>query len=168
MNTLQHGNPAARVMVMVQDWIHYDPETGLFTWLRSPNRRIKVGDVAGTSSHGYVKIKIQGKAHFAHLLAWYMMTGTYPEQIDHENGDRSDNRFLNLRVATSAQNRQNVFVPQRNNRSGFRGVFKGRRGWQAHITVDQKTRHLGVFESPEEAHQAYLMAKQTHHPFARR
>jgi len=149
--------------------LSYDPETGVLTWKRKPNRRIVVGSVAGRiDSWGYVSIKVDGKLHKAHRIAFLIMEGEFPkDQVDHINGDWADNRWRNLRKASRAENMQNIAGPTARNTSGFLGVTRDRRrsGWIAQIVVNKRRHHLGSFKTPEDAHQAYLDAKSKLHSF---
>jgi hypothetical protein len=76
--------------------------------------------------------------------------------VDHANGNGLDNRRSNLREATHAQNSANSRLSRRST-SGFKGVtwYKRTSRWRAHITADQVQRHLGYFDTPEEAARAY-------------
>lgn len=148
----------------------YDSATGDFTRLVRTSNNTKVGEIAGyLRVNGYVEIRINWEPYLAHRLAWLYMHGNWPvEQIDHINGVRNDNRFCNLREATRSQNLQNVFKPSVNNTSGLRGVVYHKRDkkYQAQIRVDGAQKHLGSFNTPEEASAAYLAAKKIHHPFS--
>lgn len=88
---------------------------------------------------------------------------------DHINGDTLDNRRVNLRVASHAENQRNKgLLPS--NTSGFKGVswFKRDQVWQAKITHAAKQIHLGYFKTPEDAHRAYCNAAvQLHGDFVR-
>lgn len=151
--------------------LEYDEITGVFKWLTSLNRRIVVGSVAGTNSGGgYLVVTIGRRRYTAHQLAWLYVTGEWCSEIDHRNGCRSDNRIANLRPATSGQNKQNVIAAQSNNASGYRGVFfnKQRHRWQAHITIEGRTKYLGLFDSPQTAAEVYRKAKREFHPFNER
>ena len=99
----------------------------------------------------------------AHRLIWLMYHGQWPPQeIDHINGDRADNRIVNLRLATASQNRANSKV-YKTNRCGFKGVARTPYGrWVARIHFE-KTKYLGTFDTPEEAHAAYVRAAQAAH-----
>lgn len=82
------------------------------------------------------------------------------ECVDHKNGNSLDNRLCNLRRATKAQNCQNSKTP-RNNTSGFKGVTKlTYASGIVRFTAQIKGTYLGTFDTPEEAHAAYV-AKAT-------
>ena len=152
----------------LQKLLDYDPDTGLFTWLVRTNKRIKIGAAAGSPhNEGYRQIKIDGEKHLAHRLAWLWMTGDWPaHQLDHINGIRDDNRWDNLREATQAENNQNMAM-HRDNTSGFMGVCWHRLAgkWMAQIRVAGRSRYLGLFTTPEAAHEAYVAAKSELHTF---
>jgi hypothetical protein len=96
--------------------------------------------------------------------------GEWPAaQIDHVKGDKDDNRLVNLRQASNAQNNRNV-KKKSSNTSGFKGVCwdKERSLWMASICVDRRQKTLGRFGTPEEAYSAYVTAARTFHgEFAR-
>ena len=140
-----------------QERLEYNAETGEFTWLGDFNAK-RVGRRAGTTigSKGYRTITIKKRRYYEHRIAWYMMTGNDPTglEIDHINGDKSDNRFSNLRMATCQQNKVNCGLSV-NNTSGYKGVTKNRKAWIASIMKDRQYVYIGSFETPEEAAKAY-------------
>lgn len=145
--------------------LSFDPESGWFRRIvaRGPK---KVGTRAGgPHPDGYRRIKIAGRKVFEHRLAWLVTYGSWPsEDIDHKNGERTDNRPSNLRLATAQQNAANTRRDALNT-SGFKGVYAGRAGlWIAQIGRT----YLGQFASPEAAHDVYkLAASQRFGDFAR-
>lgn len=149
----------------LREVLHYDPETGVFTWLVKTSNRVHVGRVAGTSHKiGYRMIAIDGHLYYAHRLTWFYMTGKWPNAaLDHGNLDKDDNRFANLREATMSQNLANTRA-RSDNTSGLKGVgWDERRGkWMARITTRGKRRHLGRFDCPAAAHLAYVVAAHKH------
>jgi hypothetical protein len=155
----------------ITQFLKYDPDSGLFTWYRISKsaRHIKIGDIAGhINSHGYIQIKFFGRKYQAHRLAYLFMTKNYPEiEVDHINGLRHDNRFCNLRLVSHSENCHNIQMP-RHNTSGYVGVswHKKAQKWAAVIRLNGKSRHLGLFTDPEEAHRTYLKAKAELHPTA--
>lgn len=150
---------------MADHLFNYDPATGALTWKVNRSWR-KAGDTVGeVSRYGYVsvsyvesgrRVRVQG-----HRLAWRLYYGEWPPsgmQIDHINGDRGDNRIANLRLATAQQNRMNEA-----SRTGLpKGVRLWKKGnyarWQARIKKDRKSKHLGYFDTIEDAHAAYMRA----------
>ena len=145
----------------VRDVLDYDPVTGVFRWKMLTSKQVHrahVGDEAGAPDKlGYRMIGIDRKVYLSHRLAWVWMTGEWPLiDIDHANGDPSDNRWCNLREATESQNKANT-GPQKNNTSGFKGVYwvKSHKKWSALIRKDKKLRFLGYFDTPEAAHAVY-------------
>jgi hypothetical protein len=150
----------------LKDALHYEPETGIFTWRIRPSKSILPGMVAGCTEKriGYVTIGIAGKVYKAHRLAWLYVHGVWPSGlIDHINCQKADNRIANLREVTASGNSQNVNKPNKRNKSGFMGVIRFQNKWRASITIRGKTRCLGDYATPEEAHEAYVIAKRKHH-----
>ena len=150
----------------LKELLHYDPVTGIFTWLSQASNGINIGHVAGRLNvRGCVEIGICGIVHKAHRLAWLYMTGEWPkEHIDHINGVRNDNRWGNLREATRVINSQNRHKAQRNNITGFLGVSRSGKGFMARIKPDKKKQiYLGTFPTPLLAYKAYLDAKRKLH-----
>jgi hypothetical protein len=153
----------------LKEVLSYNPATGIFIWLASRSRRVKNGAVAGcTRKDGYVLVYVDGKLHYAHRLAWLYVTGAWPTVlIDHRDLDPSNNAWSNLREATYGENFQNKRKAQANSTSGLIGAHWAANDnkWFSRITVDGKTTALGRFDTPEEAHAAYVAAKRKLHPF---
>lgn len=147
--------------------LHYDPETGHFTWKVRRNQHVAAGDRAGyvNPKNGYRYINIGHRLHLAHRLAWFYMTGEWPTQdVDHQKGNRDDNRWKKLREVSREGNMQNLQGAHRDNRSGLLGVAPIRDRFAAYIRADGRNRYLGTFDTAIEAHEAYLAAKRALHP----
>ena len=149
----------------------YNPATGDFTWRISRRNGVREGKRAGSiDANGYVIICFRGRRYKAHRLAWIWMTGERPpEEIDHINGSRSDNRFSNLRLATHAENLRNSKTPI-NNKSGVKGVHwhPQCKKWAVRITVKDRNLYLGLFTDIGDAAAAYeKAAKKYYGEFAR-
>lgn len=138
----------------LREILNYDSESGIFTWKVKPNRRIKIGQVAGRQSRdGYIRIRVDRTLYLAHRLAWLYHYGTFPEQeIDHINRNKLDNSIGNLRDVCRSTNNRNKDT-QSNNSSGVAGVSfdKKRNRWRANIGVDGKVVSLGYFVEFHEA-----------------
>lgn len=149
----------------LRELLRYEPSTGDFVRLVSTSSNARAGMVAGSAKKdGYIKIRVDGRIYAAHRLAWLYMTGEWPEHhIDHVNGDSYDNRWANLRNVDRHTNLQNQWRAHKNNKTGLLGVSVHRAGYQADIWVDGRKKYLGVYESPEDAHAAYLEAKRATH-----
>jgi hypothetical protein len=149
----------------IVDLLSYDAETGFIYWKVSNGRRAVAGSKAGSKHNaGYTRIGIDGVDYLAHRIAWLLYTGDWPKfQIDHINGDRNDNRIVNLRDVTPAENTQNQKKSQRGSKSGTLGVFKVWNKYRADISFNGQHKYLGMFSSPTDAHRAYLEAKRSFH-----
>lgn len=149
----------------VADLLSYCPATGLLTWKVSrPSYagHVRPGARAGTNSHGYIKVTVCQKQIPGHRVAWLLQTGSWPPKgmdIDHINGDRADNRWCNLRIATRSQNNMN--------KSGVQGVYmrayrSGNTKWHARITVGGRVILLGHFDAEADAVAARQAAEIEH------
>jgi len=150
----------------LRELLHYDPDTGVFTWRVFRCGRAMPGAVAGRVSGAYWCINIDGATFKASRLAWLYMTGSMPENIvDHRDTDKLNNRWKNLRDIPQARNLQNQRKAQADNLLGVLGVTHHPKNnkFQARITLDKKTRSLGYFKTAEEAHAAYIEAKRRLH-----
>lgn len=146
--------------IRLRELLTYDAETGEFSWIKV-KRRLP-GSKAGTlHSGGYISIKIDQVRHLSHRLAWFYVTGVWPpHDVDHINGQRDDNRFCNLRLASRSQNLQNM----RRKGPWSKGVSfdERRRKFRATIQVQQHQKFLGYFTSEIRAHAAYVNAARKH------
>lgn len=144
--------------------LSYDQNTGEFTWTDKASYKCFVGKKAGSIVNGYIAIRYKRKAYKAHRLAWAFVHGYYPQQvIDHINGNKSDNRIINLRDVSRHENQQNIKTALATNKSGYLGVSPADNKWKATIRVSGQYKYLGVFDTPELAHAAYLDAKREFH-----
>jgi len=150
----------------LRELLHYDRETGIFTWLSNPGKNALVGRRAGSVARGYVILQVDKNHIPAHRAAWFFVYGYWPEHfIDHINGDPADNRISNLREATKRENMQNLKASFRNNKCGILGVSKRNNRFRAVININGSVKHIGYFDTPEDAHSAYLEEKRASHPY---
>lgn len=152
--------------------LEYNSETGVFTWRHRSNVSRKwntryAGKIAGNVLPiGHRRISINKRSYRAHVLAFLYMTGSMPKhEIDHINGIPDDNRWCNLRDGEHALNLQNLRRPKSNNKTGFLGVTRSKKGFAAQITLNGIYQWIGTFKTPEEAHAAYLAKKRELHEF---
>jgi hypothetical protein len=147
----------------LKELLRYDPETGVWVWRISPR---KTGDIAGSLyKGGYLRIRIDGRDYRCHRLAFLYMLGRWPEShVDHRDTNPANNAWSNLREATRSQNLCNRGTPK-NNTSGFKGVSKNKRigRWQAIISAGGSQYHLGYYDNPKEASEAYQRAARVLH-----
>lgn len=146
----------------LKELIHYEPSTGVFTWLGDRGGRSFRGKVAGSEKdNGYREITVDGFQYLAHRLAWLYVNGTWPSNdIDHINGDKSDNRIDNLRDVFPYVNLHNTSASSKNNATKLTGVAFARNKYRAEIRFKNKRHYIGVFDSPEAASKAYQDFKQ--------
>lgn len=146
--------------------LHYNPLSGVFTWLVSA-KKVKYGDAAGTlDKDGYTVIRIAGRGYKAHRLAFLYMTGDFPvNTVDHKDKRPSNNAWENLRNATHSQNSCNR---DSKSKSGHKGVYWLAGKWMASVTINKKLKYLGVFSDIEVAATVANNARiQLHGDFAR-
>ena len=148
--------------------LEYDPATGFWRW-KITRGRAKVGAIAGRKNLAYVQISVDGTLYMAHVLAWFKMTGTWPDyQVDHRDGDGFHNWWDNLRAATPVQNCANRKMNS-NNSLQRKGVTRTKYGtFRVRICVAGERISLGCFTTEELAEARYLQAeKEQRGEFAR-
>lgn len=152
----------------LRELLHYCPDTGAFTWIGTTNPKHKPGRPAGwREGNIYLRISVESRTYFAHRLAWLHASGEWPTgQIDHIDGDRTNNRWVNLRDISHSMNMQNRREARFDSSTGILGVqFYPKTGrFGASIRVSGKRTFLGRFDTAEEARQAYVRAKRELHP----
>ena len=143
--------------------LHYDPETGIWTWLsgwsRKANHRIgkRAGCIHKKKWGNRRLIVVKGKAYLSSRLAWFYMTGKWPDlYLDHKNRITIDDSWKNLRLATGEQNNANAKI-RSHNRVGLKGVQKHRLRWRALIGSGKSRVVIGSFDCPAAAHFAYVI-----------
>jgi hypothetical protein len=144
-------------MTNFNEYLKYNPETGDIIWIKKPNDRVQINNIAGNlKPDNYLSIKFKGKAYLAHRLAWFLYYGKWPKnQIDHINGIRNDNRINNLRDVTSRQNNLNR-KSHREKTVKYYTYNKTKQVWIVQKRIEGKRTHLGCFDSEEKARQFVL------------
>ena len=133
--------------------LSYDPKSGVFTRNKAGGGRKAGARAGGLGTDGYTTISVLGRRYRAARLAWLYMTGEHPSgDVDHINRKPTDDRWANLRLATRSQNCANT-----KSHSGLKGVswVTAKQRWKAQIKVSGKNKHIGYFDCPIEANEAY-------------
>lgn len=155
--------------------LRYDPDTGCLFWLARPshlfvvpeladawNRRFAGTRAGSVKGNGYIQVCLSGTIVLAHRVAWALYYGDWPTgKLDHLNGDRTDNRIENLRIATDLENQRNL-KRRSDNTSGHCGVFwnKNTLKWTAAVSVKGRQVYLGSFQELDDAVSARLRASR--------
>jgi DUF971 family protein len=164
----------------LNECLSYDPDSGVLQWkfrpshhfkedrmFKSQNSRHAYSAISTKNHYGYFVLSINGTKYFAHRIIYKMMSGKEPSNfIDHIDNVKSNNKWDNLRVATHSQNEQNRPV-DKDNVSGYKGVTfhkkKKCKRYSARIAIDGTSHYLGIYTTPEEAHEAYKYASLKYH-----
>lgn len=142
---------------------YYDAASGALTW-RTHHWSSRIGREAGwIDEHGYRYVRLIGHLHAVHRLIWLLVTGESPEFIDHVDTQPSNNLWGNLRSATKLMNQENRRRAGKNNKAGLLGVSPNGSRWAASIVSHRIKYHLGTFDSPQQAHAIYVLAKRQRH-----
>ena len=145
------------IEMQILEHLKYTPEDGKVWWVKHPRRSTANGTEAGNMmQNGYRKLKFFGKQYLTHRMAWFLHHGRWPAgDIDHIDGNPSNNKLSNLRDVTHCVNIQNRKSATVKNKTGFLGVVKRKNKFAAHVHRNGKQIYLGLFETAELAHQAY-------------
>lgn len=152
---------------MTPDRLHqlFEYRDGNLFWKVDRFPRKTAGQKAGSvAKHGYVHVCIDRKVYLAHRLIWLMQTGKQPDHIDHINGNRSDNRFENLRSCSQADNNKNQGL-MCSNTSGSKGVswYSPYKKWRVCVRSNGKQKNLGYFEDFELAELVAIEGREKFH-----
>jgi hypothetical protein len=141
----------------LRECLSYDADTGVLRWKTKPSKNVAAGDIAGCRDHrGYWLVRLDRQLLLGHRVAWALHHGEWPERdLDHINADKSDNRLVNLRLATRTQNIANAPAYNRNGMPKGCYQLKGRRRWYSRIRIDGKYKQLGTFATAQEAAEAF-------------
>lgn len=145
--------------------LRYDKESGVFYWTQQ-RQWVKPGFSAGTiTKDGYLRITVLGKNILAHRLAWFFVYGNIPElEVDHIDGNPSNNIISNLRLATKNQNQKNRKINY-NSSTGVKGVgyCHRKKRYIVRGMINGKQNYLGSYEKIEDAKDAYMRFAETNH-----
>lgn len=166
---------------IARELLNYNPKTGVLTWKKRSEKWFSdkricniwnsryAGNPVGCITEnraGYrcMQTKLFGKGYRVHRLAWMVHTGEEPpEQIDHDDRDGTNNRWLNLKASNAASNAKNKSISALNT-TGHSGVLwsKQKKKWTANIKVNGKRHYLGEFTNKTDAVKARIKAEKKH------
>lgn len=155
----------------MSQYLRYDSLTGIFTWIKRTSKfsSIKIGQQAGSiNGDGYLIFMFKGVHYRCCRIAWLFYYGVLPSDlIDHRDGIRINDCIANLRECSNMLNQQNRKYAKYGTATGLLGVsFQAKTGkYATKIRVDKKTIFIGLFNTPEQANQAYLDKKRELHQF---
>ena len=167
------ANRALPPAEFLRQCFHYCQQTGRLWWKSRPRAHFKAerewkifntqfaGALITARKDGYIVVSFSAIGQFrSHRIIWCWVTGYDPSMdLDHDNHNKADNRWINLRLATRRHNNANRVV-QSNNRLGIKGVRVSGKKFVSVITYSKKTCYLGTFDTLEEAHDAYCQAAE--------
>lgn len=153
-------DPGTLDVAVLRRYMHYDPETGVAQWLASASPRGKLlVDWHSREERKHRRVNFMGRGWAKTHLIWWYMTGELPPKdlvVDHKDGNPFNNRWVNLRLATPAENAGNTQTRAHKDRIYPRGVYKDRPGvFMARAMKNGKRHRRGPFPTPEAAHEAY-------------
>ena len=141
----------------------FDYQNGKLFWKVSKGTA-KAGDKAHSNGNGYKAIKVNQKVYLEHRLIWLWHHGYIPIELDHIDGNPSNNKIENLRLATHSENMRNTRI-RKDNKSGVKGVHwcKSKNKWKVQLSFDGKQQYLGRYDSLDVAKQVIEKARFNHH-----
>lgn len=147
----------------LREYFHYNRGEGTISWKKTKSLKKIVGRAAGgKDANGYMRTQLNRKPLYMHHVVWCMENNEWPPstkyQIDHINGNRSDNRISNLRLVSQRDNLLNTFV-HRGGRLPGCSFNIGNKKWLSQILIKGKRVHIGYFKTEKEAHEKYMAAK---------
>ena len=147
----------------VRELFDYNPTEGVLVWrVRRRGSFARPGVIAGSIGR-YIRVAVDCRQYPAHSVIWLWHHGVYPDEIDHINQNKHDNRLENLRVCSRSQNTGNVGL-RSTNVTGYKGIWFAKHAgrWRAAIKIDGCSIHIGYFDTPESAALAYNRAALEH------
>lgn len=136
---------------------------GELYWKVRPAQRVKINDIAGSFSAGYKQVYIKSKPYKSHRIIFMMHYGYAPDQIDHIDGNPSNNKIENLRGVTNSQNQLNRKTSS-TSRTGVKGIsLSSSNKFVVRISINQKDKYFGSFDNLELAELVAQEARNKYH-----
>ncbi len=146
----------------LKEYINYDKDSGILTWKKIYKHRKRFGSAVNVypDKAGYLVFVFNNKNYKTHRVAWFLYYGKWPNQIDHINGNKKDNRVINLRNVTHTVNNFNKKLRSNNTskKTGINWCCRYKK-WRARINVKGVTYFLGYFNLKKEAVRVRLDAE---------
>jgi len=139
---------------LLSEYLEY--KDGALYWVKSPNSKAPVGSKVGSNCHGYLRFKFRGKNYSCHRVIYFLQTGSWPEVVDHIDGNTLNNTIENLRAATKSDNKANSKPHKGRATKGAYRLKSGR--YMSVIQKEGVRKYLGVFDTEAEAAMAYAKA----------
>lgn len=141
--------------------LDYNREQGVLTWKSTAYGKTKNKKITNIEL-GYLSVGINYKKYKVHRLIYFLETNTWPEMIDHINGNKLDNRIVNLRASDKRKNQQNQYKHREGKLVG--ATYRKSTGkWRALIKLNKKNYEIGTYNTAEEAHDAYCRELTKHY-----
>lgn len=164
---------------VLRQLLRYEPDTGKLFWKERLPEMFREGNIGKNAAckvwngryagnradrkgkYGYCQVRIFDVTYYAHRITWIILNGEIPKgyEIDHINGERSDNVLANLRLVSRAENSRNLKRPKSNS-SGSIGVRQEKGKWAATIVFESRKIFLGYFDEKDQAIKARRDAQQ--------
>lgn len=140
-------------------YFNYDRDFGVLIWKYHWNKtkmtKLKGSIITSSNKKGYINVMLEGKQYKVHRLIWVIENNYQPEEIDHIDGNVKNNKIENLRSVDRRGNNQNRKTHRQGRLVGTHWYSKLGK-WGAKITINRKSKHIGLYSTELDAHTAYL------------
>jgi len=162
LNKLRNNSPKKDLTQdQVQSLFNYNDKTGELFWKEARYKDRQWLEAGHWHNRGYRQVRVREKEYLVHRIIWLYVYGTHPEEIDHINGDKADNRLENLRAGNKSLNQRNA-KRRKDNKSGMSGVnwCNREQRWIVRIQYNKRRIMIGQYTDLEKAKAARLAAQE--------